>query len=357
MMKTFSDPHGQTGLPRPNDFGRALKAMALAALDGRTIDDVLDQHYAGLPDLNRKTVHRILAAGVPPTTTGESIASGQAQTGLTWSTILQSLSGVMDVAASTSIPYYMRGSATQAVIHVPGKAIPVLRGDFHRIDMTPKEAAAIIYGSRSWLEQPSTEPCVRACLRDAVTKCVDETFVAAALGTNDSPIASGASTPVELLNHLNVLISALVAAGADVRHIGLAANPALCVQLALTSTAAGERAFPDITVQGGTLGGLPLLASQGVAAGTIVAFSGADTLRSPMRTRLEASRNGAIEADDAPTGFAEADEEVTSASANLISMFTTESVAIKAVTEFACGFIGDMPAAFIDGIDLAGSTA
>jgi hypothetical protein len=205
------------------------------------------------------------------------------------------------------------------------------------------------------LEQPAAEKRIGELLRDAVNQVVDATFLAAACGAD--PFVDGADSPADLLNAVNIAVTALVAGGGDARTISLAAHPTTLAQMALTNTTAGERAFPDVTCFGGSLGGLPLLASLGAAEGRLYAVSGNSVIRGPFSVRLEASIDASLEMDTEPTQTAEPGQDLVGASAHIVSMFQTDMVAIRQILEFAYAFNATLPGVFIDNVDLAGTTA
>jgi hypothetical protein len=162
---------------------------------------------------------------------------------------------------------------------------------------------------------------------------------------------------VLLLAQVNAACAALIEAGADARFITLTANPATLLELACASTTLGTRAFPEVTAQGGTLAGLPLMPSLGVAAGSLVAIAGDAVLRAPITPRVEASQNAQLEMADNPTGAAEPDTNPVDQSRTTVSMFQADLTAIRIVLTFGVDFARDLRAAFIDGIDLAGEVS
>ena len=105
---------------------------------------------------------------------------------------------------------------------------------------------------------------------------------------------------------------------------GLASNIGLLVN------ALGQTEFPGITETGGTLLGHTVYTGDNVGATTIVMLKPSDVWRiGNLGVEVSMSMEATIEQDGAPQGFASS--PVVAASATLMSMWQTESVAFKVV--------------------------
>jgi HK97 family phage major capsid protein len=90
------------------------------------------------------------------------------------------------------------------------------------------------------------------------------------------------------------------------------------IALSLMRDTGGGRAFPGVTVQGGTLAGLPLIASGAAPADVLTLLDASELLVGDEdQMTITASMQAFIEQDDAPDG-----------DNSLVSMFQTESVAL-----------------------------
>jgi hypothetical protein len=355
-VSRLDDPHGAAGLPRLSALGKAAIAAGTSVGQNAEAIAMLAKRWAHLGDAQRATIDAIQrnAAGVQgPDLHLTSSGMGAVQTGLASLTLLGQLRGAIDVAINTFIPCLAADDVSGAVIRTPGQSIPCVRANIHRANMAATNAAAIIVASDELLQQASAETALTARIaRAGVTACDAEVV---SLALNGAPaVATGANTPALLLAQVNAACAVLIEAGADARFITLAANPETLLELACASTTLGTRAFPDVTAQGGTLAGLPLLASRGIAAGRIVAVAGDMVLRAPITPRVEASKNAVIEMSDAPTGAAEPETNPVSMSQQRVSMYQAGLVALKIVLTFGVDFASDVRAAYIDGISLAG---
>jgi hypothetical protein len=290
---------------------------------------------------------------VPATDYPASTGVGQVQIGLGQLTLLGQLRGAIDLPLNIAIPCLAADDVSGAIIHTAGKAIPVISADFRRAELSPINAAAIVVASNTLLEQGAAESALTARItRAAVTAC-DAKFVALALDGAAS-VASGANTPALLLAQVSAAAAALIAEGADARFITLSANPSTLLELACASTSTGARAFPEVTAQGGSLAGMPFVASRGIAVGRIVAIAGDAVLRSPVTPQVEASQHAHLELADNPTGEAEPGTDAVPQSRTTVSMFQADLTALRIIMTFGADFTRDVRAAFIDGIDLAG---
>jgi hypothetical protein len=99
--------------------------------------------------------------------------------------------------------------------------------------------------------------------------------------------------------------------------------------------ALGNPAFPGVTVSGGTLGGIPLRVSQYLAnnggsggAPFILVDESEVFLADDGSVTLDASEQASIEMSDTPAGSSIA--TVAASSTNLVSMWQTNSIALRA---------------------------
>ena len=98
------------------------------------------------------------------------------------------------------------------------------------------------------------------------------------------------------------------------------------LHLSMLVNALGQPEFPGMTMNGGTLVGLPVIVSDYIPAGTVIMVNAADVyLADDGEVMIDASREASIEMSDAPTANA-----VAGTGASMVSMFQTNSVAVRA---------------------------
>ncbi len=140
--------------------------------------------------------------------------------------------------------------------------------------------------------------------------------------------SSSGTTAAQIDTDLAALIAAFTAGRGDLRRAVLVTSPSVAVHLALLRSS-GQRAYPDVGINTGVLGGLPLLVSLGADVGAtslivIVDQSKLWTYRGP--SELAVSNDAALQMDSAPT-----QSSTTPTATTTVSMFQTNSVALKAV--------------------------
>jgi hypothetical protein len=133
----------------------------------------------------------------------------------------------------------------------------------------------------------------------------------------------------------------------NVTGLQFVTTPSLALQLQLMRNALGNREFPGATMNGGTLEELPLLTGDNVGAGDVILLKPSDIWRiGDTGLRVEMSRDASIEMSSAPLG---AGLTPTGGTENPVSMFQTESTALKVVRSInfqkrrsdAVAYVGD----------------
>lgn len=219
------------------------------------------------------------------------------------------------------------------------KSIPLSKADFMDVNLTPLKVAALAVVSKELLRDssPSAEMLVRDSLVNASAQRVDQTFFSAAA-------AVAGVSPAGILNGLTALVSAgpdVEGVIADVKALYaafIAANNAdglefvstqsLSKALGLMQNVMGNFAFPGLSTNGGALLGDRLTAGGNIGVGDLILLKPSDIYKIGDRgVEVSLSTEAAIQMDSAPDGAS----DTPTANANVVSMFQTESVAIKVV--------------------------
>jgi HK97 family phage major capsid protein/HK97 family phage prohead protease len=220
------------------------------------------------------------------------------------------------------------------------KGIPTTTVDFSAVSLTPLKVAALAVVSNELLRDssPAAEQLVRDALVEASAQRVDSTFIS-------TTAASSGVSPAGLLNGLSAGTSAGTDGDglrADVKALyagfisaknasGLmfVMNPSLAKSIQLMTNALGQTEFPGISTGGGSLLGDAVITGDNVNANHILLLKPSDIWRiGDMGVEVSISREAMIEQDSVPTG---ATDTPVAASANMTSMFQSESTAIKVV--------------------------
>jgi HK97 family phage prohead protease len=220
------------------------------------------------------------------------------------------------------------------------KAIPATTADFSDVELNPLKVAALAVISNELIEDssPEAEGLVRDGLVEASAQRIDTTFLS-------SVAASAGVSPAGILNGLTGIDTAgNDAAGlrADVKALyrpfitaknasGLVyvMNPATAKALSLLVNALGQTEFPGLGVDGGVLLGDKVYTGDNVDPSEIILLKPSDIYRiGDTGVQISMSREAMIEQDTAPTG---ATDTPAAATANMTSMFQSESTAFKVV--------------------------
>jgi len=209
-------------------------------------------------------------------------------------------------------------------------------------------AIAVITQELARFSRPGAEGLVRDELRRASVAKIDTSFVDPALaevsGVNPASITNGlvaltsaGATAANVLTDAQSLIAPFILNGYDVSQLVILMPNTLALTLSLMQNSLGQDSFKGMTVMGGSLAGIPVLASQYLASGAsygnmVVCLSAENiALADDGNVTIDVSREASIEMSDAP-----ANEVVTpTASAYTVSMFQSNSLAIRAEREIS----------------------
>lgn len=239
------------------------------------------------------------------------------------------------------------------------KSIPVSAQDYSTVSLSPLKVAAISVVSKEILKHssPAAEQLVRNSLVEACSQKVDTTFLGAAAASSTvspagllnglSSLGSNGYTIDAVREDMRELTAPFITAKYDTTGLILVMHPGLADSLSLMANALGQQAFPGITAAGGTLLGKRVITGHNVGSTTVILLDPRNIWRiGDTGIEVSVSDQATLEQDSAPQG---ASDTPTAASATLMSMFGTDSVAFKVVRPVsyqkrrssAVTFIGD----------------
>lgn len=221
------------------------------------------------------------------------------------------------------------------------KSIPVSAQDYSTVSLTPLKVAAISVVSKEILKHssPAAEELVRNSLVNACAQRVDTTFVsttAASAGVSPAGILNGLTslgsngyTEANLRQDIAELYAPFIAAKYDTMGFVLVMHPSLAKSISLMVNALGQTSFPTISAEGGTLFGDKVVTGHNVTSSHIILLDPRNIWRiEGDGIEVSVSDQATLEQDTAPAG---ASDTPTAASATIMSMFGTDSVAFKVV--------------------------
>jgi Phage capsid family/Caudovirus prohead serine protease len=251
--------------------------------------------------------------------------------------------GTGGVPALTSVPFRVpivtQTGAGAGYWVGEAKAKPLTSFAFTRTTLTPLKVANICVLSMENIQfsDPKSDALVRNQLAEALRARLDTDFItpSKAAVTNVSPasITNGAATIVSTgddADDIRLDVRSLLA------KFNAANNPPSTAVFIMTSACAqalammvnplGQPEFPSMGSAGGTVYGMPVIVSDYVPAGLVVLVNATDIfLADDGDVSVDQSTEASLEMSDAP-----AHDSSTPTGASLVSMFQTNSVAVRA---------------------------
>jgi HK97 family phage major capsid protein len=225
-----------------------------------------------------------------------------------------------------------------------GKSKPLTSFTFNRttLGFTKVAAISVLTEELARFSTPSAEALIRDGLRDALVERLDIDFVdplkaevsnvsPASITNGVTPLTSSGSTADDIRADLGALLGAFVTTNQNVGDLVLIMPNTQALALSMLRNSLGQPEFGSVGLTGGTLQGIPVIASQyahTAGAGDMVIAVNAKSvgLADDGAVSVEASREASLEMDSAPAG----DATVPTANTTLVSMWQTNSIALRA---------------------------
>jgi HK97 family phage major capsid protein/HK97 family phage prohead protease len=250
-------------------------------------------------------------------------------------TVVARIPGLTRVPFNIRVPRETTGAAAAWVGE--GKPKPVSAMAFDSVSLTFNKVAGIVPITVELMRfsAPSAELVIRNSLVKAIGALVDTTFLdptkAAVAGVSPASVTNGVTaipstgtTPEALRNDLATLIATYAAANMNIDGLVLIMRNALAVAISMARNALGQREFPEMTKDGGMLEGIPVLCSQSVPSGLIVAVNAPDILLADDGdVAIDVSTEASLQMDSAP-------DSPPVATTVMVSLWQANMVGIKA---------------------------
>lgn len=226
-----------------------------------------------------------------------------------------------------------------------GAPKPLTKFDFNATTLQWNKVAAIAVISQELarFSSPSAETLVRDSLAAALIEKINEDFidptVSAVAGVNPAsitngltPLASSGTDADAVRADLQTLIGTFLTSNQRVGSLVLIMPETLALALSLMVNGLGQPEFPNITMAGGTLRGIPVVTSQYAAAfsagggNLVIAVNASEILLADDGgVDIDVSRETALQMLDNPTN-----NSATGTATTMVSMYQTNSIAVKA---------------------------
>ena len=222
-----------------------------------------------------------------------------------------------------------------------GKGKPVTKWGYNNvtIGMTKVAAIAVLTDELVRSSDPAADMLARDELARAIIAKLDTSFISADAAVPNvspagilagvTPIVKSVSTDVFAAMQADVqaVFGAYIAAGMAPKEGVWVMSSTTALKLAMMRNPLGQTEHPGMSMIGGTFAGLPVIVSDYQAtAGRVILVNASDIyLADDGSVQIDMSREASIEMNDAPTQNA-----VAGTGASMVSMFQSNSVAIRA---------------------------
>lgn len=323
----------------PPGIGIARAAIALYNARGNRFAaaDLAKQYYPDQPE-----VELFLKAPVAAMNTSTSGAASQLVTttnlGSEFLELLrpQTLYGriprIRRVPFNISVPVQTGGGTYSWVAQ--GNAKPVSALAFTSVSLGITKVAGIIVSTKELMRfsNPDAEMIIRNDMIAGIAKYIDEQFVDPAVAavanqnpgsiTNGiTPITASGTTAAHLRADLANLLDNFVASGQPLSRLVLLTSESIATRIGLLRTALDQPEFPDIRATGGSLIGIPVVASENVGARIIALIPEEILVADDGPIDIDISEEASIVMDSAP----QASPQTTS----LVSLWQRNYVGIR----------------------------
>ena len=304
--KARNDGYQRTTVTGPNKnipqgipFARMVRCLALAKGSEEVAANIAEREYG-----DDKRIATLLRAGqtkaaVPAAYTGDSggwaedIAEAQTLTSdfiefLRPMTIVDRINNQRRVPFNVKVPRLATGQTGYWVGEA--KPSPMTSGVFDTVTMGKTKVASISALTKEQIRFSNigAETAIRDDLAAAAAARLDTTYVSTSAAVADvSPAgllnglsaisANGSGAAADIRSDIQDLFAPFAAANISRSGVVLVMHENLHLALMLTHDN-GFRAFPDITADGGSILGIPVVASNHVAAGDVIMVSARDIL-------------------------------------------------------------------------------
>jgi HK97 family phage major capsid protein/HK97 family phage prohead protease len=258
-------------------------------------------------------------------------------------TILGRLQGITHVPFKVKIGRQTGASTVNWVGEGAPKPLTSLALDSVTLDMAKIAGIIVLNDELVRLSSPSAELLVRNDLAASIVQFMDNQFVdpskAAVSGVSPASITNGVSavtatgtTGAALRLDLKTLFASFLAANMQVTNAAFIMTQQTALAISLMTNSLGNPEFPNITMNGGTLLGLPVITSENIPATggsptdgyPIILVSTPDILLADDGDiTIDASREASLQMDTAP-------DSPATASTIMVSMFQQNMTAIRA---------------------------
>lgn len=260
-------------------------------------------------------------------------------------TLIGRIPGLRRVPFNVTIQSQTTGASASWVGQGKAKPLTKFNTATTTLAFTKVAAIAVITNELARFSRPGAEALVRDELTRAAVERLDLDFVdpakAVSAGVNPASITNGVTpgstagtSAANALTDIQNLVAPFINAKYPTGELVILMPDSLAFALSLMLNASGFRSFPDISINGGAIGSLPVITSQYLANTSsygnmvVVLHAPSIALADDGNVAIDVSAEASLEMSDAP-----AQDSTAGTGASMVSMFQTNSLAIRAERE------------------------
>lgn len=327
-------------------FTRLLGAKYLAQQHGVSPIDVARSKFGDTPEVEAILKTTVSAGSTTDSTWAAPLVQLNNATLefidlLRAATILGRIPGIRRVPFNVQIP---RATGDPSVNWVgEGKVKPVSSMAFDSITLRWNKVAGIVPITEELMKfsNPAADGLIRDALVAAIAYLTDRDFLdptKAATDVSPASVTNGVSaitatgtTADALRADIGSLLAAYLAANMSVSGLVLVMTSVLAMRLSLMRNALDQKEFPDISLSGGNLEGIPVIVSENIVAangsptdgGLIVAINAPEILLAEEGVSVDVSREASLQMETTP-------DSPFTASTVMVSLWQHNMIGIRA---------------------------
>jgi HK97 family phage major capsid protein/HK97 family phage prohead protease len=354
----FQVVHVKDNLPPGIEFARY--AMCIAAAKGNT-HQALAIAKARYPDQGR--IQMVLKAAVEAGTTTDPVWAGSLVQYTQYAgdfveflrpqTIVGKF-GTGGIPSLRRVPFNVmikgQTSGGNGYWVGQGRPKPLTKFDFEPMTLRWAKVAniAVITEELARFSSPSAEQLVRDALAGAIIERMDIDFVdpdkaevsdvsPASITNGVTPIPSSGSSTAHITADVAAAMGTFIGANITPTTGVWIMSATTALALSLRRNALGQKEYPDISMNGGTFEGLPVIVSQylalvGSPTNEIVILANANDiyLADDGQVVIDVSREASLEMSDTPTNASAAGSPLAPVPTQLVSLWQSNSIGLRA---------------------------
>lgn len=314
-------------VPKGTAFTRYVALLALSKGNIMQAEVLANNHFKDTPEVGIVLKAAVAAGSTSDTTWAGPLVQYNDMTNefielLRPQTIIGRLSGVRRVPFNIRIPRQTAG--TSGTFVGEGSPTPVKKLDFDNITLPWAKASTIVVitAELAKLSNPSAEALVRQDLMDGLSQYLDKRLVdpaypgvsavsPASLTNGVSPTQSTGATLAALDANVRTVMTTFADAELGLGSGVWVMSASMAIRLSMMRTNQDTKAFPELSVNGGTFYGLPVIVSNNVVGSgspgdqyLILIDQSNILLADDGQLMIDVSTEASVEMNDAPSGGA-----------------------------------------------------